>query len=72
MRSRFSATLFLMWVPTVTNVVFAYLTMQVTGRSGGKVCRCNEQIDPDRLASPALVSSAFSVFPELESQGEQC
>eukprot|EP00903_Cladosiphon_okamuranus_P014432 g13392.t1 len=32
--ARFSATLFLMWVPTVTNVVFAYLAMLVNGRSG--------------------------------------
>ncbi|CAM9268561.1 unnamed protein product [Scytosiphon promiscuus] len=34
---RLSATLFLMWVPSVVNVVLAYLAMLLNGRSGEKL-----------------------------------
>jgi len=40
-RCRFSATLFLLWMPIVVNVVFSFLAMQVNGRSGEKV-RCGQ------------------------------
>ena len=40
-----------MWVPTVTNVVFAYLAMQVNGRSGDKVGAASK-------SQPMLVSAA--------------
>ncbi len=37
--TRFSSTLFLLWMPILVNVVFAFFAMQVNGRSGEKV-RC--------------------------------
>eukprot|EP00752_Nemacystus_decipiens_P004865 g4428.t1 len=57
--ARFSATLFLMWVPTVTNVVFAYLAVQVNGGSGEKL--------PQRLFCTAGLAYISAMVLSIEA-----